>query len=119
MATISKKDMIDRISRQTSLKQVSVKHVVQTLLENITEELCRGNRVEFRDFGVFEARLYSRSIGHNPKTRQLISFKPRRLVRFRVGQRLKKLVHEHSAAFDEATGLPLPGKDLTPVNLKA
>ncbi|MFQ5412958.1 MAG: HU family DNA-binding protein [Phycisphaerae bacterium] len=57
MATVTKKDLIDRIADLLSLKRVVVKKVVQSFLDEIVGELGDGNRLEFRDFGVFESKV--------------------------------------------------------------
>ena len=56
MSTITKKELIDRIAENTSTKGVVVKPVIQSFLDEIIAELARDNRLEFRDFGVFETR---------------------------------------------------------------
>ena len=56
MSTITKKELIDRIAEKTQAKRVLVKKIVQEFLDDITSELCKGNRLEFRDFGVFEIK---------------------------------------------------------------
>jgi len=56
MSTITKKDLVDRIADQSSNKRVVVKKIVQSFLDEIVAELGKGNRLEFRDFGVFEIR---------------------------------------------------------------
>ena len=50
MATISKKDLVDRIADKTQCRRATVKAVVQQLLDEITSELAHGNRLEFRDY---------------------------------------------------------------------
>ena len=57
MATITKKELIDRISEREGYKRILVKRVVQSFLDSIIQELSGGNRLEFRDFGVFESRM--------------------------------------------------------------
>ncbi len=57
MATITKKELIDRIADHASQRRVQVKRVVQQFLDEIVNELGKGNRLEFRDFGVFETKL--------------------------------------------------------------
>ena len=57
MATITKKELIDRIADTTQDRRVLVKRVVQKFLDEIIGELGRGNRLEFRDFGVFETKI--------------------------------------------------------------
>jgi nucleoid DNA-binding protein len=68
MATITKKELIDRIAEQTSQRRVQVKQVVQQFLDEVIGELGRGNRLEFRDFGVFETKLRKARKAQNPKT---------------------------------------------------
>ncbi len=56
MSTITKKELIDRIAENTQAKRVTVKRIVQSFLDEVITELCNNNRLEFRDFGVFETR---------------------------------------------------------------
>ena len=56
MATTTKKDLIDRIADETNQRRTAVKKTVQAFLNNVIDELGKGNRMEFRDFGVFEIR---------------------------------------------------------------
>ena len=56
MQTITKKELIDRIAENSSHKRVVVKKIIQKFLDEIIDELGRGNRLEFRDFGVFESK---------------------------------------------------------------
>ncbi len=57
MATVTKKELIDRIAESTNSRRVQVKRVIQQFLDEIVIELGKGNRLEFRDFGVFESKL--------------------------------------------------------------
>ena len=56
MSTITKKELVDRIAQSTQTKRVSVKATVQNFLDEVVSYLAKGNRLEFRDFGVFETR---------------------------------------------------------------
>jgi integration host factor subunit beta len=68
MATITKKELIDRIAEKTDTKRVLVKRVVQQFLDEIVAELGKSNRLEFRDFGVFETKMRKARKAQNPKT---------------------------------------------------
>ena len=65
MATVTKKDLIDRIAEKEGCKRVLVKRLIQDFLDSIIDELGKGNRLEFRDFGVFEGRIDTRIINAN------------------------------------------------------
>ena len=90
--TITKKDLVDRISDKTQAKRVLVKRVVQELLDEIVSELGKGNRLEFRDFGVFEIRERAPRLAQNPKTMQKVSVPQKRTVKFKVGRLMKDML---------------------------
>src|SRR5918993_815802 len=104
MATITKKELIDRIAESSNNKRVQVKRVVQQFLDEIVNELGKGNRLEFRDFGVFETKLRKARRAQNPKTLAPVEVPPKRTVKFKVGRLMKQRLGEltGSAIDDEA-----------------
>ncbi len=107
MPTITKKELVDRIAEQTGSKRVLVKKIVQIFLDEIIDELGNGNRLEFRDFGVFEAKVRAARTAQNPKTLERVPVPSKRTVRFKVGRLMKQRLMEQKDRFDEATGLPV------------
>ena len=93
MHTVTKKELVDRIAGQTGNKRVVVKSVIQGLLDEMISELGRGNRLEFRDFAVFEPKERPGRLAQNPKTLQPVRVPPKRVVRFKVGRRMKKTLN--------------------------
>lgn len=105
MATITKKELIDRIAEREGYKRVLVKRVVQTFLDSIVQELSDGNRLEFRDFGVFESRMRASRNAQNPKTMDKVHVPSKRTVKFKVGRVMKMRLRATPPAVDAATGL--------------
>ena len=105
MATITKKELIDRIAEREDYKRVIVKRVVQAFLDSIVQELSEGNRLEFRDFGVFESRMRASRDAQNPKTMDKVHVPSKRTVKFKVGRVMKMRLHSTPPAMDAATGL--------------
>jgi integration host factor subunit beta len=102
MATITKKELIDRIAESSNSKRVQVKRVVQQFLDEIVNELGKGNRLEFRDFGVFETKLRKARKAQNPKTLEPVAVPEKRTVKFKVGRLMKqKLGDMTGAAIDD------------------
>ena len=101
MSTITKKELIDRIAESTSDKRVLVKRVVQQFLDEVVEELAKGNRLEFRDFGVFECKLRKARRAQNPKTLARVDVPEKHTVKFKVGRMMKEKLVELSAAHDK------------------
>ncbi|UCE58778.1 MAG: integration host factor subunit beta [Phycisphaerales bacterium] len=105
MATVTKKELIDRIADAENCKRVVVKRIVQALLDSIIEELGNGNRLEFREFGVFESKIRAPRQAQNPKTMEKVPVPPRRAVKFKVGRVMRDRLDEVPPHIDEATGL--------------
>ncbi len=97
MATITKKQLIDLIAEQTANKRVVVKRIIQTFLDEIIDELGSGNRLEFRDFGVFESKNRAARVAQNPKTLERVTVPPKRTVKFKVGRLMKQRLQGNSS----------------------
>ena len=94
--TVTKKDLVDRIAEQTGNKRVVVKKIVQQFLDEVIDELGYGNRLEFRDFGVFEIRERAARVAQNPKTLARVEVPEKRTVKFKVGRLMKeRLLNNH------------------------
>lgn len=89
MTTITKKELIDRIAKNTQAKRVTVKRIIQVFLDEMVEELSKGNRLEFRDFGVFETRTRASRVAQNPKTLQRVDVPAKKTVKFKMGRLMK------------------------------
>ncbi len=89
MSTVTKKELIDRIAKSTQAKRVTVKRIIQVFLDEMTAELTKGNRIEFRDFGVFETRTRASRVAQNPKTLQRVDVPAKRTVKFKMGRLMK------------------------------
>jgi integration host factor subunit beta len=102
MATIKKKDLIDRITGSSRQRRSVVRKIVQDFLDQMTEELERGNRLEFRDFGVFEVRARAPRTAQNPKTMERVLVPARNAVRFKAGRELRERIEKTAPARVEA-----------------
>jgi len=92
MAT-TKKDLIDRIAEATGTKRVVVKAVIEQFFDDIIAELTKGNRIEFRDFGVFETRTTRARTAQNPKTLEKVAVPAKRRVVFKPGRLMREGVN--------------------------
>jgi integration host factor subunit beta len=92
MATITKKDLVEKITEKSKMKRHDVKRICQDFLEQIIIELRKGNRLEFRDFGVFEIKERSPRVAQNPKTMEKVTVPAKRAVKFKVGRLMRESV---------------------------
>lgn len=93
MVTITKRDLVIKLSNETGLTQQEVFAVVQGTLDSITEELAKGNSVVMRNFGAFQVREVKGKIGRNPKDPSKdVPIPPRAVVKFKPGKEMKEKV---------------------------
>lgn len=102
MATITKKELIDRIADTTQAKRVVVKRIIQSFLDEIVSELASDNRLEFRDFGVFETRNRTARVAQNPKTLERVKVPSKRSVKFKMGRMMKDKLSDDSTVAEHA-----------------
>jgi len=92
--TVTKKDLVNRIAERARETKVTTKTIIQMFLDEVTAELARGTRLEFRDFGVFEVRMRGARRAQNPRTLEKVDVPPKRVVKFKVGRVLRDRVTE-------------------------
>ncbi len=97
MQTVTKKQLIDHIAASTGEKRVVAKKIVQSFLDSIIVELGKGNRLEFRDFGVFEIKQRRARRAQNPKTLEAVMVPPKRTVKFKAGRLMKQTMTDTPA----------------------
>lgn len=91
--TLTKRDIVTTISRDSGLPQAEVSHVVQQTLDIITDALAQGQNVELRNFGVFEVRLTKPRVGRNPhKPEKDVLIPARATVKFKAGKVMRQRV---------------------------
>lgn len=93
MATITKRDLVIRISNETGLTQQEVLNVIQSFIEEVTTSLASNSDVTLRNFGSFQVTKTKPKIGRNPnKPKIAVPIPARAVVRFKPGKKLKERV---------------------------
>ena len=92
--TITKKELVNRIAERSKQTKVVVKDIVQQFLDEIVQELSVGNRLEFREFGVFEVKERAARTAQNPRTLEKVEVPAKKVVKFKVGRLMRQNVGE-------------------------
>jgi len=92
MSTITKKELVNRIAERTGQTKVITKEIIQLFLDEIINELANGNRLEFREFGVFELKPRKARRAQNPRTLEKVHVPPKKVVKFKVGRIMRERV---------------------------
>jgi nucleoid DNA-binding protein len=91
--TLTKREIVNKIATETGLTQVQVFNVVQTVFTAITQTLAKNDRVELREFGVFEVRVTKQRVGRNPQHPEKdVPIPQRAVVKFKAGKVMREKV---------------------------
>lgn len=95
MANITKHELVDRIARIHQVQSATTRKVIQAFLDEVINELAKGNRLEFRDFGVFATKTRAAREAQNPKTLEKVHVPAKRSVKFKMGRLMKQKLNTH------------------------
>ena len=88
--TLTKRDLVMRISEETGLIQNQVFDVVQKTLDHIAAALAKGDKVELRNFGVFDVKIRKARVGRNPNRPETdVPIPARAMVKFKAGKEMR------------------------------
>jgi len=89
---LTKKDLVELVSKKGNLTRKASKDAVGAFLNGIRDSLKRGEKVVITGFGTFSIRKRAARPGRNPKTGEKITITARKAPGFTPGKTLKKLV---------------------------
>ncbi|MFC7050383.1 integration host factor subunit alpha [Emcibacter nanhaiensis] len=90
--TITRADLSEAVYQEVGLSRNESAELVETVLDEIAENLITGENVKISSFGSFVVREKGGRIGRNPKTGEEVPIEPRRVLVFRPSQVLKDRV---------------------------
>lgn len=92
---MTKSELIEIIaSSEQHLAQRDVEIAVKTLIEQMSEALASGERIEIRGFGSFSLHHRPPRIGRNPKTGEPVSLPGKHVPHFKPGKQMRERVDE-------------------------
>lgn len=100
MGALTKAELAEHLYEELGLSKREAKTMVESFFEEIRASLRENEQVKLSGFGNFDLRDKSERPGRNPKTGEEIPISARRVVTFRPGQKLKRLVEKQDMAPD-------------------
>ena len=92
---MTKSELIELISlSQTQLSAKDVELAVKTMIEQMSQTLAHGNRIEIRGFGSFSLHYRAPRIGRNPKTGESVGLTGKYVPHFKPGKELRDRVND-------------------------
>ncbi len=83
-------ELIQRIADENPhLYQRDVERIVNTVFEEVTNAMARGDRVELRGFGAFSVKKRDARVGRNPRTGESVNVEEKYVPFFKTGKLLR------------------------------
>ena len=94
-----KSELVQAISEENPhLYQRDVEHIVNAILDAITEALARGDRVELRGFGAFSVKNRPARLGRNPRTGSKVEVTEKCVPFFKTGKEMRDRLNRAEGA---------------------
>ncbi len=90
--TLTRMDLSEAVFREVGLSRNESADLVESVLDNISNALVKGENVKISSFGTFSIRDKTERIGRNPKTGEEVPIRPRRVLTFRPSHLMKDRV---------------------------
>ena len=92
---MTKSELIECIaSRQMQLSAKDVELAVKTIIEQMSQTLATGERIEIRGFGSFSLHYREPRQGRNPKTGETVELSGKYVPHFKPGKEMRERVNE-------------------------
>ncbi|MDR3515435.1 MAG: integration host factor subunit alpha [Azospirillaceae bacterium] len=95
--TVTRALLSEAVYQEVGLSRNESADLVETVINEISDALARGEMVKISSFGSFSVRQKGRRVGRNPKTGEEVPIMPRRVLVFRASHVLKERVNRVAA----------------------
>ena len=93
--SLTKSELIEVIAREQShLAYRDVELAVKCMIEQMSQALASGERIEIRGFGSFSLHYREPRRGRNPKTGEAVALAAKYVPHFKPGKELRDRVNE-------------------------
>ena len=93
MKTITRADVAEAFYEEIGLSRKDSNDILDMILDEMTNELVKGNDVKLSSFGTFALRNKKARAGRNPKTGVEAVISPRRVISFKPSQTMRKIIN--------------------------
>jgi len=82
-------DLVRDLAQKLKIKDKEALFILDSLLESIKETILKNDRLEIRDFGVFQIKNRKKRMGRNPKSKKEYPIPPHKALSFKPGRKLR------------------------------
>ena len=111
---MTKKEIVKTISEECGLTQLKTKEIVQKTFEAIIDTLVTEERIELRNFGVFEVKKRAARKARNPRSGERVDVPEKFVVTFKPGKEMEERVLKLQEEQHQAASQPQAPETTTP-----
>ncbi len=91
--TVTRADLSEAVYQEVGLSRNESADLVESVLQEVSDALTRGDAVKISSFGSFSVRQKGQRVGRNPKTGEEVAILPRKVLVFRPSHVLKNRIN--------------------------
>ena len=91
---MNKTQLIDAVAKEANIKKRDVESAIESLINIITEEVAKGEKVQITGFGSFERKERGERNIKNPRTGEPMTVAPSKSPSFSAGRVFKEKVNK-------------------------
>ncbi len=92
---MTKSELVLRLmSKYSHLRKKDVEKIVEIVLNEITDALSKGDRVELRGFGSFVTKKREARQGRNPRTGESVAVQEKYVPFFKAGKEMRERLNK-------------------------
>lgn len=89
---MTKSDLLEALSAKKNTSLATADRIISEIFGIMSDTLVADGRIEIRGFGSLENRKYDGYTGRNPKTKEAVAVKPKKIPFIKVGKELKEKI---------------------------
>lgn len=94
---MNRKELVSEVSKRTELAMGQINHMLDHVVDVVTEAMANGREVALKGFGTFAVAKRSARVGRNPQTGAKIKIAASKAPKFRASSQLKDAVKSGKA----------------------
>ena len=112
---MTKSELIEILAAKNShLNHRDVELAVKSLIEQMSQSLSTGHRIEIRGFGSFSLHYRPPRMGRNPKTGEAVALAAKYVPHFKPGKELRERVNIYGRGGDAGDGAAITSESAPP-----
>ena len=91
---MNKAELVAAIAERTELSKKESEKALKAFIDVVTEELKKGEKIQFVGFGTFEVAERAAREGRNPQTGKTMKIAASKAPKFKAGKALKDEINQ-------------------------